>query len=199
MSELISADSELVLWGLQAGGSVIWAELDYAAELDYDLQQAHTLFFLQVHLFLLFFLCVPSVLTFNMPQASAQGDDNNLEDDPSEDGPSEEDEVVEEDQLAASQTCRKPASQPPVPNVSSAVGLSPLIITALTHNQLRENHEFMRYVDLVTMLQELLKLRQAPSFAFFLFFFFFQFFFHLVNTLSSPYHRQFDVLVCSSG
>ncbi len=114
------------------------------AELDYDSWQAHTLFFLQVHPFLLFFLWVPSILTFDMPQASAQGNDNNLEDDPSEDGLSEEDEVVK-DQLAALQMCRKPASQPPEPDVSSVVGLSPLIIATLTHDQLRENHEFMRY------------------------------------------------------
>ncbi len=47
--------------------------------------------------------------------------------------------------------------------VSSPSGVPLSTIALLTHDELRQNAEFMKYVNMVTMLQELLKFRQGST------------------------------------
>src|SRR6266404_4347691 len=67
------------------------------------------------------------------------------------------------------------ASQPnpPPSNLSSPSGVPLSTIALLTHDELRQNAEFMKYVNMVTMLQELLKFRQGSTLLCKFFFFFF--------------------------
>ncbi|KAH8980138.1 hypothetical protein EDB92DRAFT_1954218 [Lactarius akahatsu] len=47
--------------------------------------------------------------------------------------------------------------------LSQPLGLPIEVITRLTHNKLTQNAEFMKYVNMVSHLQELLNVRQNPS------------------------------------
>jgi len=61
---------------------------------------------------------------------------------------------------------------PPPSNLSSPSGVPLSTIASLTHDELRQNAEFMKYVNMVTMLQELLKFRQGSTLSCKFFFFF---------------------------
>src|SRR6266404_6607796 len=89
------------------------------------------------------------------------------------------------------------ASQPnpPPSNLSSPSGVPLSTIASLTHDELRQNAEFMKYVNMVTMLQKLLKFWQGSMLSC-KFFFFFQLFSFLFRVyLFSPPCRQFTKLI----
>ena len=82
---------------------------------------------------------------------------------------------LEDDELASTAVA--------APQISLPSRLSVDTIARLTHNELRHNLEFLKYVKMVDSLQELLRLRSSvPTgesslfFCFFLFFFSFSFF-----------------------
>ena len=61
-------------------------------------------------------------------------------------------------------TCQ-PASDVPQPSskISQPSGLPISKFSSLTHDELQHNPEFMRYVNLVGSLQELLNMQQKPT------------------------------------
>src|SRR6266404_3245246 len=107
-----------------------------------------------------------------MPLHSSPGDDEH-EDFINKD---EEDDIVE-DMLTP------PPQAASLDSISYPSGLPLSKIATLTHDELRNNSEFKKYVEMVAMLQELLSLRQAsnPSSKFF----FISFFLHIHTFLAS--------------